>query len=127
MQLSQGHNEFNDVFHFLESDFKNKITVENLCNTDNFLETIDWKYILPGTEIEKVYSLRFSTIKISANEVKVIAFIIDITDEKKLIEQLELKLKENDVLIGEVHHRVKNNLAIIDGIIELKKAELPIL
>ncbi len=124
LQLTYNQVEFNDVFHFLDKDFKNKISVENLCNSDNFLETIDWKYTLPGTEIEKVYSLRFSTIKISTNEVKVIAFIIDITDEKKLIEQLELKLKENDVLIGEVHHRVKNNLAIIDGIIELKKSRV---
>jgi len=122
LQLSSKQLDFNEVFHFLDKDFKTKISVENLCKSENFLETIDWKYTLPGTEIEKVYSLRFSTIKISANEVKVIAFIIDITDEKKLIEQLELKLKENDVLIGEVHHRVKNNLAIIDGIIELKKS-----
>jgi two-component sensor histidine kinase len=122
LQLSSKQIELNEVFRFLDEDFKNKISVENLCKSENFLETIDWKYALPGTEIEKVYSLRFSTIKISENEVKVIAFIIDITDEKKLIEQLELKLKENDVLIGEVHHRVKNNLAIIDGIIELKKS-----
>jgi two-component sensor histidine kinase len=122
LQLSSKKLEFNEVFRFLDEDFKTKISVENLCKSENFLETIDWKYTLPGTEIEKVYSLRFSTIKISANEVKVIAFIIDVTNEKKLIEQLELKLKENEVLIGEVHHRVKNNLAIIDGIIELKKS-----
>lgn len=39
-------------------------------------------------------------------------------------ERLENALKEKQTLLGELHHRVKNNLAIIVGLIELQSEEL---
>ena len=52
---------------------------------------------------------------------KLLVFFNDVTEKRNMIESLESKLKENLVLLGEVHHRVKNNLANIYGIIELNK------
>jgi len=121
--LREGKNEFKAIFDFLDETTQQKLSLEQIKNQGNFLVTSDWKYRMPDTDLEKVFSLRFSVIKTSDSELKIIVYIIDITEEKQLIEQLEFKLKENDVLIGEVHHRVKNNLAIIDGIIELKKSK----
>jgi len=115
--------DFCQIFGFLDAETKAKTKIDYVKNAKSYLVTTDWKYTMPDTGLEKIFSLRFSSVKTSANETKLIAFIIDITEEKKLIEQLEFRLKENDVLIGEVHHRVKNNLAIIDGIIELKKSK----
>ncbi len=51
----------------------------------------------------------------------VIGIGLDVTDLKKHEFLLAESLVEKETLLGEVHHRVKNNLAIIDGMVELKK------
>ncbi len=57
------------------------------------------------------------------NEVQyIIGFGLDITKEKLHELSLAQSLVEKETLLGEIHHRVKNNLALIDGVVELKKA-----
>lgn len=44
---------------------------------------------------------------------------IEVRDHKKAEENVRLSLKEKEVLLQEVHHRVKNNMAIISSFLEL--------
>jgi two-component sensor histidine kinase len=44
----------------------------------------------------------------------------EIAEKNKLNRKLETALKEKEILLSEIHHRVKNNLAVISGLIDLQ-------
>ena len=52
-------------------------------------------------------------------EISAIAY--DITDRKRIDRAIRSALKEKEILLQEVHHRVKNNLQIINSILNLQK------
>jgi PAS domain S-box-containing protein len=54
----------------------------------------------------------------------VLSSVVDIS-ERKLREQVtQGALKEKDILLGEIHHRVKNNLHIIHSLLDLQSARI---
>ncbi|MDZ7793231.1 MAG: PAS domain S-box protein [Spirochaetia bacterium] len=55
--------------------------------------------------------------------VKVQGHIMDITDRKQAEDKLRDALKEKEFLMRELNHRVKNNLAMVSSLINLKDSE----
>ncbi|MFH0966495.1 MAG: PAS domain S-box protein [Methanobacteriota archaeon] len=54
------------------------------------------------------------------NPLSWISFILDITDRKKMSQQISASLAEKETLLREIHHRVKNNLQIIISLLNLQ-------
>jgi PAS domain S-box-containing protein len=55
-----------------------------------------------------------------AGEKRLITYVRDNTDHKKYEKTIRKSLKEKETLLAEIHHRVKNNLAIISGLLQMQ-------
>lgn len=53
-----------------------------------------------------------------------VGFIKDITQRKKYEEKVINSLKEKELLLREIHHRVKNNLQIVSSILYLQSEQI---
>jgi PAS domain S-box-containing protein len=70
-----------------------------------------------GSEFQVELSL--SAIKVKDNW-NAIGIVRDITQRKESENKILASLKEKDVLLREIHHRVKNNMQIISGLLNLQ-------
>ncbi|MBP3191768.1 PAS domain S-box protein [Natronogracilivirga saccharolytica] len=57
--------------------------------------------------------------------VRMIGALRDISDKKYQEEKLRNSLREKETLLSEIHHRVKNNLAVVSGMMQLQAMEEP--
>jgi len=88
---------------------------------------IPWSpYELPGLHKNgNEIPLEISFSKFNKNGIIIFTGTIrDITDRKNAQNQMENSLKEKEVLLREIHHRVKNNLQIISSLLSLQAGRL---
>ena len=71
---------------------------------------------------ERWYQIFLNPISFNeeVNEVSCITY--DITDRKEADKKIRLALKEKEILLQEVHHRVKNNLQVISSLMNLQRS-----
>lgn len=71
-----------------------------------------------GTEIPVVVDT--APVTIHGNTEAVFKIYVDISQQKRIENKLRSSLDDKEVLLREIHHRVKNNLAVVSGLLELQ-------
>jgi PAS domain S-box-containing protein len=54
----------------------------------------------------------------------VLSAIVDISDRKSKEQSIQAALQEKNILLGEIHHRVKNNLQIVHSLLDLQATRI---
>ena len=85
-------------------------------------QRFEWSVDSPEGESERRWlQLFLNPIESSEDRPEISAIAYDITERKRIDRAIRSALKEKEILLQEVHHRVKNNLQIINSILNLQK------
>ena len=136
--LSKKHYEFSEGFyHLIEVDpseyRNNEDIIENIAEDSiksKFRDLIDEKinelqeictYNVHGDENnQKIVDIYFERFEFGQGTHS-IGFITDLTEEHKKQQELIESNEHQSILIKEVHHRVKNNLQVLNSFLNLEK------
>lgn len=87
----------------------------------NFLSETQFRLQTKSGEYKWVSNVRSLIYDEQGNATAIVGAVRDISTQKEQERTIKESLKEKEILLKEIHHRVKNNLAIISSLLELQK------
>jgi PAS domain S-box-containing protein len=117
-----GHN-FMNIVSMMGMDSEETRIVFNHLISGNELKQVEWA-IKNKNGKEVIFRVRPSIIKRENSITGILLIMEDITELKKVETNLKNSLEEKEILLREIHHRVKNNLQIISSLLSLQRIQV---
>jgi len=106
---------------WVDADDRKKLVKEIMSRGE--VENLEAKFRMKDGTI--VSGLMSAKVMLIGGVPHILSITRDITRLKKAEESVRISLEEKKVLLKEVHHRVKNNLQVISGLINLQSQYIP--
>jgi PAS domain S-box-containing protein len=105
-----------------DRDRFNHLRLEQLLRTGSISDS---EITLVARDAQKIpFSLSASIVRDAGGGAQGVVYIgRDLIERKRAEEQIKAALREKEILLEEIHHRVKNNLQIISGLLQLQLRE----
>lgn len=132
-KIKQANKGFYKLFKYSENEVVGKKPKDLITTSEKYQELEDINCMAFSGSVKNIETTRvtkhgeqlnvlINTVPVEKNGeiIAVYGIYVDMTDQKMLEQKLQNSLREKEVLFAEIHHRVKNNLAVIAGMLDLQ-------
>lgn len=97
--------------------------IDKVMHNDARRLQLEYRFKCADGTYKNIYDRAFVVTDEQGNSIRMIGAMQDVTAQKEQQKIISEALKEKETLLAEVHHRVKNNLAVVAGMMQLQALE----